>query len=56
LEPVHVELKFEDCKIIETTVLDHAGNRSDRKIKANRRTVLLDGNQYKTIYYEIRIK
>ena len=56
LEPVHVELTFEDYKIIETTVLDHAGNRSDRKIKANRRSVLLDGNQYKTIYYEIRIK
>ena len=56
LEPVHVELTFKDHKIIETTILDHAGNRTDRRIKAHRNRVLLDGNQYKTIYYEMTIK
>ncbi len=55
LEPVIVELSFGDLKIKETNVLDHVGNRTGVKIKANNNIVNLDGSKYKAIYYEIEL-
>ena len=56
LEPVQVNLSFVGSKIKETTVLDHTGNRTEVKIKTINNSVNLDGNKYKTMYYEIEFR
>jgi hypothetical protein len=55
LEPVTVQLQL-NRKNVEVYVLDHSGHRTGEKVSVNNGRVVLDGNKYKTIYYEIVAK
>ncbi|MEE9430620.1 MAG: hypothetical protein V3V16_06235 [Melioribacteraceae bacterium] len=56
LEPVVVELFFGNYKILKVNVLDHVGNTTNNEIHISCNSVLLDGEKYKTMYYEIELE
>lgn len=54
LEAVSLDLRFKNRKIREIEALNHSGSRTGQIMKCNSGRVNIDGNHWKTIYYEIR--
>ncbi len=55
IEPVRVNLKINRKDKFKAYILDHIGNRTEKAIVSgnSRNLILLDGNAFKAIYYEI---
>jgi hypothetical protein len=53
LEPVDVSLRVKNKKFTSLYLLDHSGNRTGKVVSANNGMFLLNGSEYKTIYYEL---
>ncbi|NJK87421.1 MAG: hypothetical protein HC906_17000 [Bacteroidales bacterium] len=51
LEPVKIELQFIGDKTPECTILDHNGNKTTHKVKAQNGIFMLNGAETKTMYY-----
>jgi len=53
LEPFQAVFSLKRADTATLHVLDHAGRRSGRKVTVSNRSLELDGEVYKTIYYEL---
>lgn len=53
LEPVNVEVTFKNTKKFQVHILDHSGNRTGQKVPVQNGNFFLQGDTYKTMYYEI---
>lgn len=53
LEPVKVAMSLKGSRNPTVYVLDHVGNRTGRQVPVKNGKMILDGAEYKTIYYEI---
>ena len=53
LEPVIADMIMKDAKGRKVYVLDHSGNRTHQLVPGKNGHFILDGNKYKTIYYEL---
>lgn len=56
LEPVKASLTLGRPGVPKVIVLDHVGRRTNKVIKPKGEEIVLDGNLYKTIYYELQYK
>jgi hypothetical protein len=53
LEPVQVNLKVKNRQYRKVYLLDHSGNRTGKSLPLKNGRFFIDGNLYKTIYYEL---
>ncbi|MGC9341745.1 MAG: hypothetical protein ACP5E3_03515, partial [Bacteroidales bacterium] len=53
MESVIMNLKMKNRKIREVHILDHVGRHTGETVTVNSKRFFFDGNQYKTLYYEI---
>ncbi len=53
IEPVNVSITLKRDMPSAVYILDHSGNRTNEQVPVSKGLLLLNGNKYKTMYYEI---